>query len=170
MASLSFPDYRNPDRQRNQGVPGGQERLPGRGEAHAVRGQQVGEGVADQESQAENDVVIVNRYTESNLVYGVANGLRLEWLAALEKGIPRSDLVVVLDAPTKALATRRPGPKDSYEKDRELASTRPGALQGSSAPKFGWVTIDGSRSVDSVHGSIVEAVKGNLDAGLRAKP
>ena len=82
------------------------------------------------EFQTENEVVIVNRYTESNLAYGVANGLRLEWLVALEEGMPKSDLVIVLDAPSASLISRRRGPKDSYEKDREAAGTRPDVLQG----------------------------------------
>ena len=48
--------------------------------------------------------MIINRYSESNIVYGAANGLDVEWLRALEEGVPRSDAVMVLDAPVKGLA------------------------------------------------------------------
>ena len=43
-------------------------------------------------------LVIVNRYSPSNLAYGLANGLNLEWLLNLEKGLPEADLIIVLDA------------------------------------------------------------------------
>jgi len=89
-------------------------------------------------------------------------------LAALEEGLPRSNLVMVLDAPSKGLVSRRPGPKDSYEKDHEL-QLRVQTLYKELAPKFGWMIIDGSRSVRSVHNSMVEAVRLNLGARLRAR-
>ena len=46
-------------------------------------------------------MIIVNRYTESNLAYGIANGLASGWLAGLEKGLPAANLVMVLDASRK---------------------------------------------------------------------
>ena len=42
-------------------------------------------------------VVIVNRYSPSNLAYGVAHGLSSAWLNSLEQGLPKPDVVVVLD-------------------------------------------------------------------------
>ena len=116
----------------------------------------------------ENEVVIVNRYTESNLAYGLANGLRLKWLVALEEGIPRSDLVVVLDPRSESLTSRRGGARDSYEKNRGL-QLRVQEIYKELAPRFGWIVVDGSKTVESVHRSIVRVVKANLDAGLRAK-
>ena len=62
------------------------------------------------------DTIVVNRYTESNLAYGKANGLDTDWLANLEKGLPRADLVIVLDASPQSLSSRRPrSSKDAYE-------------------------------------------------------
>ena len=40
----------------------------------------------------------MNRYYHSNLVYGIANGLKEKWLQKLEEGLPKADLVIVLDA------------------------------------------------------------------------
>ena len=48
-------------------------------------------------AQEKNSVVIMNRYAESNLVYGLANGLKLPWLEGLDAGLPKSDLVIILD-------------------------------------------------------------------------
>ena len=48
-------------------------------------------------AQQRNSVIIMNRYRESNLVYGLVNGLKLDWLENLDLGLPKSDLVIVLD-------------------------------------------------------------------------
>src|ERR671919_107363 len=41
------------------------------------------------ESMLENGTIIVmNRYWQSNLVYGVANGMDTNWLLGLDKGLP----------------------------------------------------------------------------------
>jgi dTMP kinase len=164
VTSLSFPDYDTPIGKEIKAFLGG-----GRDFGPEVRhmlfaANRWEKASLIRRSQLENEAIIVNRYTESNLVYGLANGLRLGWLAALEKGIPRSDLVVVLDAPSKGIASRRPGPKDSYEKDLELQA-RVQILYRELAPKFGWVVIDGSKSVGRVHDSVVQTVKDNLDLG-----
>jgi len=165
-ASLSFPDYETPI--------GGEIRAFLSGERdfqaevrHMLFAANRWEKVPIiSRSRTENDVVIVNRYTESNLVYGAANGLRLEWLAALEDGVPRSDLVLVLDAPPKGLVSRRPGPKDSYERDHDM-QVRVGELYRELAPRFGWTVIDGSGSIQSVHRSVAEAVRRSLEGAGR---
>jgi len=106
------------------------------------------------------NAVIVDRYTESNLAYGVANGLPLEWLISLEKGMPKAGLVIVLDAPARRLSKRRHR-KDKYEGDETLQRrARKTYLQ--LAKKFGWVVIDGGGGAKSVHKSVVKAVAGYL--------
>ena len=168
VTSLSFPDYDTPIGKEIKAFLEGRRDF-GPEVRHMLFAANRWEKVSlIRRSQLENEVVIVNRYTESNLVYGLANGLRLGWLAALEKGIPKSDLVVVLDASSKGLVSRRPGPKDSYEKDLELQA-RVQTLYKELAPKFGWMTIDGSKSVGGVHDSVVQTVKDNLDLGMRER-
>ena len=68
------------------------------------------------------ETIIVNRYTESNLAYGMANGLEVDWLANLEKGLPKPNLG---DSAGRAapdlLVSRRPGnKKDAYERSDDL--------------------------------------------------
>lgn len=111
-----------------------------------------------------NKTIIVNRYSESNLVYGVANGLKIDWLIGLEEGVPKPDLVAVLDAPHTGLLSRRPGTKDSYENDSEL-QLRAQRLYRDLAPKFGWVVVDAGREIESVHDSLVEVVKEHMNLG-----
>jgi len=168
VTSLSFPDYETPIGREIKAFLAGKRTFQAEVRHMLFAANRWEKLAAIRESQIENEVVIVNRYTESNLVYGVANGLRLEWLAALEQGLPKSDLVIVLDAPSMALTSRRPGPKDSYEKDHEM-QFRVQSLYRELAPKFGWIIVDGSRSVRGVHDSIIKVVKGSLDARLRAR-
>jgi len=103
--------------------------------------------------------IIVNRYTESNLAYGRANGLDAAWLAALERGLPRADLVIVLDAPPHSLSSRRPGSsKDVYEKSSALQVKAQKAYR-ELARKHGWSLIDAEGPVASVQAAVVKTVR-----------
>jgi dTMP kinase len=114
---------------------------------------------------AKADVTVVDRYTESNLAYGVANSLPLDWLSNLEAGLPKPDLVLVLDAPPHALYGRRLSGKDSYERSLAIqAKTR--EVYKELAAKFGWKMIDASGGVQAVH-SLVTAVVGELLSAKR---
>ena len=37
----------------------------------------------------------MNRYYHSNLVYGLANGMKQKWLENLDAGLPKADLVIL---------------------------------------------------------------------------
>ncbi len=105
------------------------------------------------------NTIIVNRYTESNLAYGMANGLDVEWLANLEKGMPKADLVIVLDASPRSLSSRRPGSsKDSYERSSALQLKAQKAYRELSR-KRGWKLIDADGSVGDVQAAVLTAVK-----------
>lgn len=107
------------------------------------------------------DVIVINRYSESNLVYGMANGLNLEWLQGLEAGIPKADIVLVLDAPTGSLLSRRPGHKDKYEEDIDLQA-RVRRIYKRLAKRFGWILVDASGEIDIIHKSITQSVDHRL--------
>ena len=105
------------------------------------------------------EAIIVNRYTESNLAYGKANGLDVGWLTNLENGLPRADLVIVLDAPPHSLSSRRPGSsKDAYERSSALQSKAQKAYR-ELARKGGWKLIDADRSVGEVQAAVLKAVR-----------
>ena len=162
VTSLSFPDYETPIGREIKAFLAGKREFPAE-VRHMLFAANRWERISQiKESQSNSEILIVNRYTESNLVYGVANGLRLEWLVALEEGMPKPDLVIVLDAPSKSLISRRLGLKDSYERDHNL-QVRVQTLYKELAPKFGWMIIDGSRSIRQVHNSIIEAVRKKLE-------
>jgi dTMP kinase len=41
--------------------------------------------------------VIMNRYYQSNLAYGLANGLQIGWLENLDNGLPKEEITIILD-------------------------------------------------------------------------
>ena len=45
----------------------------------------------------EGKTVIMNRYYQSNLAYGLANGLQMDWLENLENGLPKEEITFILD-------------------------------------------------------------------------
>ncbi|MDA4136411.1 MAG: dTMP kinase [Thaumarchaeota archaeon] len=109
------------------------------------------------------DVIVVNRYTESNLAYGKANGLDATWLASLENGMPKADLVVVLDASPSSLSSRRPGDsKDVYEKSSALQGKAQKAYR-ELARKRGWSLIDADGPVGDIQASVARAVRDALE-------
>lgn len=115
---------------------------------------------------AKTDAVIVDRYIGSNLAYGVSGGLGLEWLEALEEGLPVPDVTIVLDAPLGKLMPRRGRRRDSYENDRQLqARTRIAYLD--LAERFAWTVIDANRGIEEIGGSIASAVSRAFEARRR---
>jgi len=72
-------------------------------------------------SSAKNSVLIMNRYYHSNLVYGIANGLKEKWLQKLEEGLPKADLVIVLDASQSDSFSRKKSKRDRFEKNKDFS-------------------------------------------------
>lgn len=103
--------------------------------------------------------IIMNRYYQSNLVYGVSKGLKLDWLLTLDKGLPRADLIIVIDIKTNTLVTRSKNTiVDTFEKDVELIRKVKKNYR-ILANKFNWHIIDGEKSVDDVHNQVLKIVK-----------
>lgn len=95
-------------------------------------------------------VAIVNRYTPSNLAYGVAHGLSLDWLEPLERDLPRADLVLILNVSPKASFKRKRQLRDVHEGDLSyLGKVRNVYLR--LAKKYRWKVIDGERDPRAVN-------------------
>ncbi|HEY9398996.1 MAG TPA: dTMP kinase [Nitrososphaeraceae archaeon] len=103
--------------------------------------------------------IIMNRYYQSNLVYGMSKGLKLSWLLALDEGLPKADLVIVIDIKTKTLVNRsKNGIIDTFEKDLKLI----GKVKKNYrilAKKFNWRIINGENSVNDVNSEVLQIVK-----------
>jgi dTMP kinase len=114
-------------------------------------------------AKEKNSVLIMNRYYHSNLVYGLANGLKQKWLESLDEGLPKADLVILLDVTQKESFSRTPRNKiggkvmkrDKFEKNKEF-STKISNLYRTVAKKKHWKIINATKSKIEVHEEILK--------------
>ena len=120
-------------------------------------------------AEEKNSVLIMNRYYHSNLVYGLANGLRQKWLESLDEGLPKADLVILLDVTQKESFSRTPQNKiggkkmkrDKFEKNKEF-SIKISNLYRTVGKKKHWKIIDATISKDKVHEEILKTFSKKL--------
>jgi dTMP kinase len=113
------------------------------------------------ESMLENGTIIVmNRYWQSNLVYGVANGMDTNWLLGLDKGLPKEDIVLVILV-NPNISAKRAEIQDMFESDPQLAAK---AYKNylKFAKQYRWKVVDGSKSKEQVHQDIMKIIKKEL--------
>jgi dTMP kinase len=98
-------------------------------------------------------IVIINRYYQSNLVYGVSNGLNISWLLNLDKGLPKEDIAIVLSV-SPSTTSQRSEKLDLFERNRKLLSE---VIKNYTklAEKFDWKVINGDKSREQVHQDIL---------------
>lgn len=103
------------------------------------------------------DIVMTDRYTPSNLAYGLAKGLKLDWLTGLDQGLPEPDTIIVLDVPVKYSFARKRERRDIHESNRKLlVQVRKNYL--GLARKLNWLVIDASRPAKVVHEDVLKEV------------
>jgi len=119
-------------------------------------------------SEEKNSVLIMNRYYHSNLVYGLANGLKQKWLESLDEGLPKADLVILLDVTQKESFSRSPRnekgkimKRDKFEKNEQF-SRKISKIYRSTAKKKRWKIIDASKSKLEIHEEILKAFSKKL--------
>ena len=110
---------------------------------------------------SKNYVLIMNRYYQSNLVYGTVTGLDRRWLANLDVGLPKADLVIVLDIPAKDSFNRKRNRRDRFEKNKEHAR-KIVRIYKKLTKEFGWKKVDASGTKREVHESIMKLVSKKL--------
>ena len=106
-------------------------------------------------AQEQNSIVIMNRYTESNLIYGLVNGLKSNWLENLDKGLPNSNLVIVLDVSQKESFNRKKSNRDKFEKNKDF-SQNISKMYRKIAKKKGWKIIDATQPKQQVHEDVMK--------------
>ncbi len=103
----------------------------------------------------------MNRYYESNFVYGLVNGMNLDWLESLDKGLPKSNLVIVLDVTQKESFVRKKSQRDRFEKNKDF-SQKISKTYRLLAKRFGWKLVDASGTKQEIHHSIMKIVSKRL--------
>jgi len=106
---------------------------------------------------SQKTVVIMNRYYQSNLVYGTVNGLDLKWLDNLDKGLPKEDLVILLDVNPTDSFSRKKEQRDKFEKNKEFARQITKTYK-KFAKKFGWYVVNASRDKQEIHNDIKQII------------
>ena len=104
-----------------------------------------------------NSVIIMNRYYQSNLVYGLVNGLKADWLENLDSGLPKSDIVIVLNVNPKESFRRKKSKRDKFEKNKNFSQKISNTYRVI-AKKKNWKLVDASRSKEEVHKSIIKLI------------
>ena len=118
---------------------------------------------ADQIRRAheQNSILVMNRYYQSNLVYGAANGLSIKWLEGLDDGLPKADLVIVLDISQLESFKRKKSNRDKFEKDTEFLK-KISLTYRKLARKYGWHLVDASKTREQVHQSVMGIISKKL--------
>ena len=106
-------------------------------------------------AQEKNSVLIMNRYYHSNLIYGIANGLKQKWLENLDDGLPKADLVILLDVTQKESFLRQKTHRDKFEKNEEFLR-KISKIYHKTAKKKHWKIIDASKSKQEIHEEILK--------------
>jgi len=158
---FNFPDYTTPVGKEIKNFLSGKRKFPPQ-VIHCLLAANRWERSKDiQDALAKNYVVIMNRYYQSNLVYGTVNGLNLKWLENLDKGLPKEDMVILLDVKVSDSFSRKKRRRDKFEKDKTFAF-KIASTYRKLAKKYGWHIVNASQSKDQVHQQIQKTVLKHL--------
>ncbi len=150
-----FPDYKTPIGKEIKKYLDGKRKFPPQ-VIHCLlaanRWEKLNEILAAQEK---NSVLIMNRYYHSNLVYGIVNGMKQKWLENLDAGLPKADLVILLDVTQKESFRRQKTHRDKFEKNEEFLR-KISKIYLITAKKKHWKIIDASKSKQEIHEEILK--------------
>jgi len=109
---------------------------------------------------SEGTTIVCDRYIASSVAYGEAHGLDPEWLADVQRYLPRPDLTILLDIAPETAAARKAANRDKYERDLALlARVRASYLRQA---EQGWVRLDADRDRHAVAAEVEAAVSDRL--------
>ena len=154
---FSFPDYSTPIGKEIKHYLSGNRRFPAQVIHCLLAANRWEKSKEIKKTLSENYVLIMNRYYQSNLVYGLVNGLEISWLENLDKGIPKENLVILLDVNPTDSFSRKKQSRDKFEKNKEFAQKITQTYR-KLAKKFGWKIVNASRDKQEVHKDIKKIV------------
>ena len=156
---IDFPDYTTPIGAEIRAFLDGKRNYPNELK-HMLFSANRWEKKREIESMVNNGtIIIINRYYQSNLAYGISNGLNINWLLNLDKGLPKEDLVIVLEVSSKMSYQRTAAEyNDTFEKDQKLMVDVHKNYRVL-ARKFKWKIINGEQNREEVHQDIMKIIK-----------
>ena len=150
-----FPDYKTPIGKEIRKYLDGKRKFPSQ-VIHCLLSANRWEKLEQiKKAQEKNSIVIMNRYYHSNLVYGLANGMKEKWLENLDAGLPKADLVILLDVTQKESFNRQKTNRDKFEKNEEFLR-KISKIYKTTAKKKHWKIIDATKSKQEVHEEIMK--------------
>ncbi len=153
--TFSFPDYTTPIGKEIAKYLGGKRKFPPQ-TIHCLLAANRWEKLNEiTKAQSKNSVLIMNRYYQSNLVYGLANGMKQKWLENLDAGLPKADLVILLDVSQKESFHRKKTNRDKFEKNKEFLK-KISKIYRTTAKKKRWKIVDATKSKEEVHEEILK--------------
>ena len=149
---FKFPDYSTPTGRLISGY-----LKSGQGDPktlHALMAENRRERLGDiRWAMSEAHILVMDRYVESNMAYGLANGLDRGWLAGLDEGMPKSDAVILLYMDAAESFGRR-GDGDSFESDHSFMEQLAEAYRRE-AQAGRWYVVPGGFDPTTVHNAVM---------------
>lgn len=153
--TFSFPDYTTPIGKEIAKYLSGKRKFPPQ-TIHCLLAANRWEKLNEiTKAQSKNSVLIMNRYYQSNLIYGLANGMKQKWLENLDAGLPKADLVILLDVSQKESFHRKKTNRDKFEKNKEFLK-KISKIYRTTAKKKRWKIVDATKSKEEVHEEILK--------------
>lgn len=118
----------------------------------------------DASRQIANDIyegrfVICDRWWQSAVAFGAADGLDWKWLNEIHYFMPKADANIFIKVSPEEALKRRPQMRDRYEKDRAKQEVvRSNYQRLWEEGREGFFTVDGSVTIDEVHSQIWDIV------------
>jgi dTMP kinase len=110
---------------------------------------------------AEGRAIVVDRYIASGVAYGAAQGLDMDWMLAVERGLPPADLTILLDITPEVSLARKTTARDAYEARTDLLARARDAYH-TLARQPGWLVVDAAADRDTVRDRVLAALQRHL--------
>ena len=107
-------------------------------------------------------MIIMDRYYQSNLVYGLSHNLDLNWLINLDKGLQQEDRQIILEIDPETSYKRVNHNRDIFEKNLEFLLTVKENYR-KLAKVYEWKIINGEEKVEQIHNKICGLLKEKLN-------
>lgn len=159
---LSFPDYSTPTGQKIE------EYLKGYHEWDAMIYQSlmvINRYEAQQriqEALMSGKVIIADRYMDSSMAYGMADGLNAQWLFEIQQSLVAPDCTVLVDIPVEEAFRRKGTDRDYYESKKEFLEDVRDIYQ-QAAVTLKWIILDGTQPVSDITQVLYTEVKTKLE-------
>jgi dTMP kinase len=104
----------------------------------------------------EGSIIVMNRYYQSNIIYGLADGItRHQWLESLDGEMPQANLIIILDISVEESVSRNPNPDVNEQDMNYLRKVRSYFIKYADA--YGWKVVNASnKSKEEIHGEVIK--------------